>query len=99
MVTESQLFRRIGKAIRRVRLERGASQTEVARKIGSYQQNVARAERGTENLTLDLLARFGNALGVDPSEFFRVDEPASKKASPGPAPRTKRSVPREDRET
>lgn len=73
MLTERAFFARVGARIRAVRLEKGLSQTEVARQIKSYQQNVARTERGTENLTLDVILRIANALGVDPSEFFILE--------------------------
>jgi transcriptional regulator with XRE-family HTH domain len=75
---EKAFFARVGKRIREVRLARGLSQHQVAEAIRSYQQNVARTERGTENLTLDVIYRIAVALDVDPVEFFQDETPAKK---------------------
>lgn len=70
VLTEKAFYARVGARIRAVRLAKGLSQTEVARRIRGYQQNVSRVERGTENLTLDVILQLANAIGVDPAEFF-----------------------------
>ncbi len=79
MLTEKAFYSRVGARIRAIRLNKGLSQTEVARRVKSYQQNIARTERGTENLTLDVILRIANALGVDPVEFFRPAEPRTRR--------------------
>lgn len=72
MAGEKEFFKLVGDRIRTIRLAKKLSQTEVARRIQSYQQNVARTERGTENLTLDVIYRIAKALEVDPVEFFKA---------------------------
>jgi transcriptional regulator with XRE-family HTH domain len=78
VLTEKAFYARVGARIRAVRLTKGLSQTEVAKRIKSYQQNVGRTERGTENLTLDVILRIANALDVDPVEFFTGDAKIKK---------------------
>lgn len=87
VLTEKAFYARVGARIRATRLAKGLSQTEVARRIKSYQQNVARVERGDGNLTLDVILRFANALEVDPVEFFRA-----KKSAPAQPNRPRRNV-------
>lgn len=79
MLTEKQFFALVGARIREVRTSKGLSQGEVARRIKSYQQNIARSEAGA-NLTLDVLFRLAKVLEVEPLEFFRLgDEPIKRR--------------------
>ena len=88
MLPEQRFYTSVGQRIREIRLEKGLSQGEIARRIGSYQQNIARAEAGT-NLTLDVLYRLAVALDVEPAAFFSF--PNQKSASRSPPRRTPRS--------
>jgi UDP-N-acetylglucosamine 1-carboxyvinyltransferase len=53
---------RIGKLIRDARKHRGWTQTQLADVLGTSQSAVNRIERGHQNLTLEMLARIGEAL-------------------------------------
>jgi transcriptional regulator with XRE-family HTH domain len=77
VLTEKEFFALVGARIRAIRIAKGISQGEVARRIRSYQQNVARTEAGT-NATLDILFRIAQALGVEPVEFFRFEAGGQK---------------------
>ncbi|GIG64813.1 helix-turn-helix domain-containing protein [Phytomonospora endophytica] len=54
--------RRIGKLIRDSRQHRGWTQTQLADALGTSQSAVNRMERGQQNLSLEMLARIGEAL-------------------------------------
>jgi UDP-N-acetylglucosamine 1-carboxyvinyltransferase len=60
-MTEDYLHR-IGKLIRDARKHRGYTQTELAEVLGTSQSAVNRIERGHQNLSLEMLARIGDAL-------------------------------------
>ncbi|SDS00308.1 UDP-N-acetylglucosamine 1-carboxyvinyltransferase [Nocardioides scoriae] len=61
VVTEDYLGR-IGTLIRDARKHRGWTQQQLAAELGTSQSAVNRIERGHQNLTLDMLARIGEAL-------------------------------------
>ena len=49
--------------ILKLRKQKKMSQTELAKKIGTKQTNVARMERGQQNFTTDTLQKIANAFG------------------------------------
>ena len=51
--------------IRKLRLSRGMSQAELARRIGTQQSAIARLEGGDENITLSRLQRVASFLGAE----------------------------------
>jgi UDP-N-acetylglucosamine 1-carboxyvinyltransferase len=53
---------RIGTLIRAARAQRGLTQAELARELGTSQSAVNRIERGHQNLSLEMIARIGEAL-------------------------------------
>ena len=53
---------RIGTLIRDARKHRGWTQTQLAEALGTSQSAVNRIERGNQNVTLEMLARIGEAL-------------------------------------
>lgn len=63
-----QLFDEEGKQLEvayeilELRKRQGISQSELARKIGTTQSNIARIETGKQNLSIGLLAKIGKAL-------------------------------------
>lgn len=65
---------RIGKVIRDARQHRGLTQAQLADVLGTSQSAVNRIERGHQNLSLDMIARIGEALD---SEIVTVGGPAS----------------------
>ena len=47
------------------RLEKGISQAELARMIGTQRSNICRLESGIQNPSLDMLIKITSALGKD----------------------------------
>lgn len=47
------------------RLEKGMTQEQLARLIGTQRSNICRIESGTQNLSLDMMLRIAKALGKD----------------------------------
>ncbi len=60
---------RIGNLIRDARRHKGMTQTDLATSLGTSQSAVARIEQGGQNLSLEMLARIGEALD---SEFVSL---------------------------
>jgi len=58
-------------SLRRHRLKRRITQTELARRLGSSQSRVAKLEAGALGVTLDLLFRALFATGVSTEEIAR----------------------------
>ncbi len=56
---------RVGALIRDARRHKGLTQSELARLLGSSQSAVARIEQGQQNLSLEMIARIGEALDSD----------------------------------
>jgi UDP-N-acetylglucosamine 1-carboxyvinyltransferase len=67
-VTQTYLTR-IGGLIRDARRHKGMTQSELAELLGTSQSAVTRIEQGKQNLSLDMLAKIGDALD---SEFVSV---------------------------
>src|SRR4051812_46018682 len=55
----------IGNLISALRQERGITQSEFARKLGTTQSAIARIERGEQNLSTEMLGKIGEALNRD----------------------------------
>ena len=55
----------IAEAVLRLRLAKGWSQSELARRVGTKQANISKLENGLANPTLDFLRRVAQALGTD----------------------------------
>lgn len=53
---------RIGDFVARVRQERGMTQAELARRLGTSQSAINRIEKGRQNLSIETLARLSDAL-------------------------------------
>ena len=60
------------------RLEKGISQAELARMIGTQRSNVCRLESGTQNPTLDMIVKIASALGKDVSLLLNDKEGAGR---------------------
>jgi UDP-N-acetylglucosamine 1-carboxyvinyltransferase len=56
---------KIGHLIAKIRQERGLTQAEFAKRLGTSQSAVNRIEQGKQNLSLDTIARVSTALGRD----------------------------------
>ena len=62
VLTTDEYLSRIGRLIRDARQHRGYTQVQLADLLGTSQSAVNRIERGHQNLTLEMLARIGEAL-------------------------------------
>ena len=58
-----KLFAEIGAQIKKMRLEKGMTQVDLAKKLNISQQIISRVEKGRENLSLDTLRKFVTHLG------------------------------------
>ena len=74
------LSSRIANRVRDLRLERGWSQPELARRSTLSNAMVSMVERGERTPSLEALSALANALDVDPAILLTVDESASMKA-------------------
>jgi transcriptional regulator with XRE-family HTH domain len=63
---EGALQRTLGQNVRRIRLDRGLSQEELADELGVHRTYMGGVERGERNLTLRSVERLARGLGVDP---------------------------------
>lgn len=70
---------RIGRVIESLRDQKGWTQTELADKIGTSQSAIHRIEKGSQNLSLELISKLSKALGdsilsinTTPSQSYRI---------------------------
>jgi len=63
--------------LRQVREQRGLTQIEVARHLGSSQSRVAKMEAGDPSVSMDLLVRALLALGASRKDLVRAISPES----------------------
>ena len=61
----ARLAAELGDQVRLLRLERGLSRGELARRLGASESAVARLELGGSSPTVQTLARLGEALGAE----------------------------------
>ena len=47
------------------RLEKGLTQAELAKRVGTQRSNICRIESGAQNLSLDMMIKIARALGKD----------------------------------
>ena len=67
----TQTIKKIGKAIRTARLEKGMTQADVAKKAGISLNRYAIVERGeAENITVNKLEKIVKALGIKGSDVI-----------------------------
>ena len=69
-MTEKELLttrQTIIQKLTQARLEKGLSQEQLAKKIGTKRSNICRIEKGTQNLSLDLMIKIAEALDKDVS--------------------------------
>jgi len=71
--------------VRRIRVERGIPQDQLAYDAGIDRSHMGRIEQKKENPTIDLLERIAKTLGVHMSEFFI--QPAKGAMPPKPMSR------------
>lgn len=65
-----EFLKSVGNNLRRIRLEKGISQEELAHKAGLTLPQVGRFERGEINSGLSILSYLANALQIEPVELL-----------------------------
>lgn len=60
--------------LRNIRTARGLTQEQLAEKADVNQATISKIEKGSANVTLDMIQRLASALDVSPAELFELDE-------------------------
>jgi transcriptional regulator with XRE-family HTH domain len=76
--------------VRRIRVDRGIPQEQLAYDAGIDRSYMSGLERQTENPTIDLLERLAETLGVQLSEFFL--QPPKGAATPKPLAKGRKRI-------
>ncbi|MCX6745389.1 MAG: helix-turn-helix transcriptional regulator [Candidatus Parcubacteria bacterium] len=66
----TQISKRLGDNIRRIRQEKGMSQGDISRALGMDRGYISRIENGLKNPTLANIEKIANAMGVAVNELF-----------------------------
>ena len=61
----------LGEFVRRKRMEKGWSQSDLAAKLGNNYQNISRLERGETSPTLEWCYRLAEAFGMEMTDFIK----------------------------
>lgn len=77
--------------LRRLRLERGISQEQLAADLEVDRAYVSELENKRGNPTIDFLDKLAASLDVPLHEFFRLPEPGARRPKPLPSGRPPRS--------
>jgi len=67
----TQISKRLGDNIRRIRQEKGMSQGDISRALDMDRGYISRVEKGIKNPTIDTLSKIANALKVNIDEFLK----------------------------
>lgn len=60
----------VGQHLKRIRLEQGLTQTELAKKVGVHRVQIAKYESGTDQMSISRLLIIAYALQIPPGRFF-----------------------------
>ena len=71
---QMDILTRYGQAVRKIRLERGISQEELADRCGLHRTYISDIELGKRNLSLENIERIAISLNKTLSEFFKEVE-------------------------
>lgn len=64
----------VGRNLKRIRVERGLTQEELAERSGFAQQYISDVERGRRNPTIVSLWELAQAIGVTPVDLITPDD-------------------------
>ena len=64
------LTKKLGEQLRKIRVQKGMSQGDIAKKLGVHRSYISGIERGIRNPTVKNLERLADALGVDPRNLL-----------------------------
>ena len=67
----TQISKKLGKNIKRIRLKKRMSQGDICRAIDMDRSYVSAIESGKKNVTLAVLEKLANALGVSVDELLK----------------------------
>ena len=79
--TEKRL-KDLGEKLKRTRKRLGISREKLAQKLGMHLMNYARIEQGKQNVTIEMLGRIVDGLGVKVVIVLEPSEPEPKPSSP-----------------
>ena len=65
------ISKKLGDNIKKIRTQKKMSQGDICRKLGMDRSYMSAVESGKKNITLAILERLANALGVSPSELLK----------------------------
>ncbi len=71
---QMDILTRYGQAVRKIRLERGISQEELADRCGLHRTYISDIELGKRNLSLENIERIAISLNKTLPEFFKEVE-------------------------
>lgn len=71
---QEHILVRYGQAVRKVRLEQGMSQEELADRCGLHRTYISDVELGKRNISLENIERIAISLNKDLSDFFKEVE-------------------------
>lgn len=63
--------KKLGKNLKRIRIERGVSQGDIARALGFSRGFVSKIENGKTNPTLTTIAKLAKAVGVSTDKLIK----------------------------
>jgi transcriptional regulator with XRE-family HTH domain len=67
----TQISKRLGDNIRRIRQEKGMSQGDISRALDMDRGYISRVEKGIKNPTIDTLSKIANALKVGVDDLIK----------------------------
>ena len=73
-MTADDLLKLLGRQVRTLREGRGWSQEELARRCGRHFTYIGRIERGTQNVTVEVLHEIASALGTTPGALLSMGQ-------------------------
>lgn len=75
-------YRDIGERVRRVRQDRGLTQTELAKILGTSQTALSEIERGNRGLTVQQVVKICRALKTTPNEMLGATKSSARNSRP-----------------
>lgn len=78
---EKQFSRRVIRQLKEARMKRGVSQEDVALRMGTTKSSISRLEKGDQNISLEMAARYSLALGLQPQFLFEEEKAPQREAS------------------
>lgn len=70
----TKILENMGKSLKRVRLEKGLTQEELAEKVGIHPTYVGKIESGKNNISIKMLFKISRVLDVKLPYIFNFDK-------------------------